>query len=60
MGRAYFEWDETKNLMNRRKHGVSFYEAQKAFMDTRRVIAEDLEHSSVEKRYYFLARLMKP
>lgn len=34
------------------KHGVSFTEAQFAFADPRRVIAEDLSHSSSEKRYY--------
>jgi len=34
------------------KHGVSFNEAQRAFLDPSRVIAEDLEHSQKEKRYY--------
>ncbi len=52
MTKARFEWDEAKNLANQRKHGVSFYEAQYAFLDTKRVIAEDLEHSQKEKRYY--------
>ena len=52
MNEPSFEWDEAKNLANLRKHGVSFYEAQYAFLDTRRVIAEDLEHSQEEKRYY--------
>ena len=47
-----FEWDETKDLENREKHGVSFYEAQYAFIDKSRVIAEDLAHSQEEKRYY--------
>ncbi len=50
MNEAGFEWDEAKNLANQRKHGVSFYEAQYAFLDTKRVIAEDLEHSQREKR----------
>lgn len=40
-----FEWDEAKNTLNQRKHGVSFYEAQYAFLDARRVIAEDLAHN---------------
>ena len=47
-----FEWDASKDLENRAKHGVSFYEAQYAFVDQRRVIAEDLEHSQDEKRFY--------
>ena len=49
---ASFEWDSDKELENRKKHGVSFAEAQYAFADERRVIAEDLEHSTREKRYF--------
>jgi uncharacterized DUF497 family protein len=47
-----FEWDEAKNRANRLKHGASFAEAQYAFFDPRRVIAEDLEHSGNEARYF--------
>ncbi len=46
------EWDEAKNLENQDKHGVSFYEAQHAFLDTSRVISEDIDHSQDEKRFY--------
>jgi len=28
-----FEWDEAKNLANRRKHGISFEEASAVFLD---------------------------
>jgi uncharacterized DUF497 family protein len=28
-----FEWDEAKNLSNRRKHGITFEEACAAFLD---------------------------
>ena len=52
MSETSFEWDEVKNLENQRKHGVSFSEAQFAFFDECRVIAEDLTHSQQEKRYY--------
>ena len=52
MSGSNFEWDEVKNLDNLRKHGVSFYDAQHAFLDTKRVIAEDLNHSEEEQRYY--------
>ncbi len=47
-----FEWNEDKNLENQRKHGVSFNEAQYAFFDEKRLIAEDVNHSLKEKRYY--------
>lgn len=56
MSEANFEWDEAKSLKNREKHGVSFYEAQHAFLDPSRVIAEDLSHSQEEKRYFCLGR----
>ena len=47
-----FEWDEPKNILNQEKHGVSFYEAQFAFFDKNRLIAEDKEHSDREERFY--------
>jgi uncharacterized DUF497 family protein len=54
-----FEWDEEKNKLNIAKHGVSFYEAQHAFLDPCRIIAEDLEHSQSEKRYYCFGKIKK-
>ena len=52
-----FEWDEQKNLHNIEKHGISFYEAQAAFLDINRVTAKDLEHSEKEERYYCFGRV---
>ncbi len=52
MAKARFEWDPGKDQENQEKHGVAFAVAQLAFADSRRVIAEDLSHSSAEKRYY--------
>ena len=52
MSRPGFEWNDLKDIENQQKHGVSFQEAQYAFLDKNRVIAEDLEHSQNEKRYY--------
>jgi uncharacterized DUF497 family protein len=52
MPKAGFVWDTKKNLENQAKHVVPFEEAQYAFADPRRVIAEDLSHSGKEKRYY--------
>ena len=51
--KAFFEWDEAKERDNRRKHGVSFGRAQYAFADPRRVIAEDVTHSTPEEKRYF-------
>ncbi|MGA7928061.1 MAG: BrnT family toxin [Candidatus Sulfotelmatobacter sp.] len=36
-----FEWDETKNRSNRRKHGVSFEEASQVFRDPVCVSVQD-------------------
>jgi uncharacterized DUF497 family protein len=47
-----FDWDPKKDEENQSKHGVGFAEAQIAFTDPKRVIAEDQSHSSVEKRHY--------
>ena len=52
MAEARFYWDLDKDRENQSKHGVSFGNAQLAFADPRRVIAEDLSHSSSERRYY--------
>jgi uncharacterized DUF497 family protein len=45
MSMESFEWDPEKDFVNQAKHGVSFAEAQSAFADPDRVIAEDLSHS---------------
>lgn len=57
MATAKFDWDPKKDEKNQKKHGVSFAEAQVAFADAKRVIAEDLSHSSVEKRHYCFGRV---
>lgn len=57
MGQAEFEWDVEKDQTNIKKHGVSFFEAQHAFLDPDRVIAEDLEHSTTEPRYYCFGKV---
>jgi hypothetical protein len=52
MAKARFDWDPKKDRKNQAKHEVSFAKAQLAFADAKRVIAEDLSHSSKEKRHY--------
>jgi uncharacterized DUF497 family protein len=52
-----FEWDESKNLDNITKHGVTFQDAQQAFQDERRVILEDSCHSDNEQRYFCLGKV---
>ncbi len=52
-----FEWDEKKNDENVKKHGVNFQTAQYAFIDSKRIIAEDSTHSKLEKRYYCFGKV---
>ena len=47
-----FEWDPAKDVENQLKHGISFGEAQLAFLDANRIIARDVKHSKTEARFY--------
>ena len=40
-----FTWDESKDRINRRKHGVSFEEAKTVFLDVRAILFDDPDHS---------------
>src|SRR3990167_1986011 len=57
MNSEMFEWDETKDSVNRSKHGVSFFYSQKVFLDVNCIIAEDLAHSHDEKRFYCIGKV---
>jgi len=52
-----FEWDETKDKENQKKHGVSFWLAQRAFFDPHRVIAEAVSHRAGEERFSCMDRV---
>ena len=54
MANISFEWDQRKNTENRKKHGVSFEEAQSVFLDERAVQFFDDSHSSLEERFLML------
>ena len=54
-----FEWDDKKDRLNRRKHGVSFAKAQQAFMEPNRVIAIDRKHSTSGETRYFCFGLVE-
>jgi uncharacterized protein len=45
-----FEWDETKDLSNQKKHGISFDEAKTVFNDPRSLTIADEAHSDEEDR----------
>jgi uncharacterized protein len=49
-----FDWDETKNRANRKKHGIWFEEAKSAFRDPHALLFSDPEHSENEERVFLL------
>ena len=49
-----FEWDEAKSRENKRKHGVSFEEAQTVFFDEKAIRFSDPDHSTDEDRFIML------
>ena len=49
-----FEWDENKNRINEKKHGIDFSLAARVFFDNNRIEEYDEEHSTYEDRYISL------
>jgi hypothetical protein len=49
-----FEWDEEKSRENKRKHRVSFEEAQTVFLDENAIRFFDPDHSQDEDRFIML------
>ena len=49
-----FAWDARKNAANKKKHGISFEEAQTVFYDDRALLIEDPDRSDVEDRLILL------
>ena len=49
-----FEWDERKSRENKRKHKVSFEEAQTVFLDENAIRFFDPDHSQDEDRFLML------
>jgi len=43
------EWDEKKNKLNQKKHGISFEEAQEIFQDPNAIEFFDKAHSSSDE-----------
>ena len=49
-----FEWDQRKSRENKRKHKVSFEEAQTVFLDENAIRFFDPDHSQDEDRFLML------
>ena len=49
-----FKWDENKNAINKKKHGISFEEAKTVFYDDNALMISDTKHSEQEDRFLLL------
>jgi len=56
MNELHFEWDAIKNETNKKKHGVSFEDAQTVFFDRFAMEFFDPEHSHDEDRFLLLGQ----
>lgn len=54
-----FEWDNWKNRINIRKHGISFEEASTVFYDERAILFDDPRHSLKEERFLIIGMSRK-
>jgi uncharacterized protein len=51
-----FEWDEGNFEKNWIRHKVSHLECEQVFLNHPFVVADDAEHSEIERRYYTLGQ----
>jgi len=54
-----FEWDARKGASNKKKHGISFDEAQTVFSDENALLIHDPDHSAEENRFILLGMSLK-
>ena len=52
-----FEWDDEKNQINLRKHGIDFSDAAQIFFDENRIERFDKFHSDDEDRWQVIGKV---
>jgi len=55
-----FSWDEEKETVNEKKHGITFREAASVFKDPNILIKRDDDHSYNEDRFILIGLSEKP
>ena len=55
-GEMLFEWDEDKNRLNKRKHGIGFETAVNIFFDDDKIERPDEYHSYFEERWQIIGK----
>lgn len=59
MSQLLFQWDKDKDVINQRKHSVSFEEAKSVFYDDNAIQFWDETHSELEDRFLLLGMSSK-
>lgn len=54
MSSLKFDWDDNKNVLNQKKHGISFDEAKTVFADELGRLILDPDHSVGEERFILM------
>ncbi len=54
MNKIEFRWDENKNQINKKKHGIDFEEAKTVFYDDNAILFDDPKHSMEEERFLII------
>lgn len=54
MRQLHFDWDDKKSSANKKKHGISFEEAETVFHDPNARLISDPDHSDDEDRFILL------
>ena len=57
MNDVRFRWDENKNKLNKKKHGISFEEATEVFEDENAILFDDPDHSYEEERFLIIGKI---
>lgn len=52
-----FTWDENKNEINKKEHGLSFEEAKEVFEDENAILFDDSDHSIDEDRFLIIGAI---
>ncbi len=52
-----FEWDDSKNISNNKKHGIDFNDAKEVFKDDNSKIAPDLRNDYGEERWKIIGKI---
>lgn len=51
-----YTWNESKNLANKEKHGISFQEARDSIFEGRNILAPGIAHEKGETRHAIIGK----